>query len=78
MYYLIKETLTPVGREELKPAREQYAAVLTTAQWQTLRDSFDMGIDIEPEPAEVHSTKVEVNYDSLTGSFAIPDRKKSR
>ena len=75
MYYLIKETLTPVGREELKPAREQYAAVLTTAQWQTLRDSFDMGIDIEPEPAEVHSTKVEVNYDSLTGSFAIPDRK---
>ena len=33
-----------------------------------------MGIDIDPDLSEIFLTKAEVNYDSLTGSFAIPDR----
>ena len=34
-----------------------------------------MGIDIDLETSEIHSTKAEVNYDSLTGSFLIPSRQ---
>ena len=33
-----------------------------------------MGIELEPV-TDTHMTKAEVNYDSLTGTFSIPDRK---
>jgi len=34
-----------------------------------------MGIDMDLDLSDIFLTKAEVNYDSLTGSFAIPDRK---
>jgi len=34
-----------------------------------------MGIDFEPKTTDIHVTKAEENYDSITGSFFIPDRK---
>ena len=36
-----------------------------------------MGIDMElkTEVKDIHSTKAEVNYDSLTGTFSIPSRR---
>lgn len=34
-----------------------------------------MGIDFEPDTVEIWNTSVEVNYDSLTGSFCIPNRQ---
>lgn len=74
MYYLIRSTLTEVPREKLTQHSAPYVAVLTREQWLTERQSFDMGIDIDPFAHEIHSTKAEVNYDSLTGSFSIPDR----
>ncbi len=74
MYYLIRQTLVPTEFAQLKSSGEQYVAVLTPAQWAVQKESFDMGIDIEPQTGEIHSTKAEVNYDSLTGSFSIPDR----
>lgn len=74
MYYLIRSTLTEVPREKLADHGAPYVAVLTREQWLTERQSFDMGIDIDPFAHEIHSTKAEVNYDSLTGSFSIPDR----
>lgn len=74
MYYLIRSTLTEVPREKLADRSAPYVAVLTREQWLTERQSFDMGIDIDPFAHEIHSTKAEVNYDSLTGSFSIPDR----
>ena len=73
-YYLIKESLYPCQAEDIKTADCQFAAVLTSAEWEAQKDSFDMGIDIEPDPSDIHSIKAEVNYDSLTGSFFIPDR----
>lgn len=74
-YYLIAETLKEIGREELKAGSErQYVAVLNKAEWAKERESFNMGIDIEPDLSGTSSTKAEVNYDSLTGSFCIPDR----
>ena len=37
MYYLIRQTLEPVEFSAIKGADEQYVAVLTTAEWMTLR-----------------------------------------
>lgn len=73
MYYLIRQTLEETDFEHLKSGG-QYVAILTPAQWAQQKDSFEMGIDIEPQTSEIHSTKAEVNYDSLTGTFSIPDR----
>jgi magnesium transporter len=74
MYYLIRDTLTPCGPETLRQTAAQYVAVLTPEEWLRQRDSFDMGIELEPELLEIHNTKAEVNYDSLTGTFLVPDR----
>ena len=74
-YYLLAERMQPCTAEELQDRKnQQYVAVLTTAEWKQERDRFDMGIEIEPDVGDIHNTKAEVNYDSLTGSFQIPDR----
>lgn len=75
-YYLLEERLTPCSAEELhRQSKRQYVAVLTSSEWQRERDRFDMGIELEPDAGNIHNTKAEVNYDSLTGTFQIPDRK---
>ena len=50
-------------------------AVLTSAEWIETREKFDMGIEMDIDLSSVRSTKAEVNYDSLTGTFSIPDRE---
>lgn len=75
MFFLIEESLRPVSREDLKGAKSQYVAVMNSEQWQNTKDSFEMGIDIDFGLDDIFLTKAEVNYDSLTGTFAIPDRK---
>ena len=62
--------------EERKDLR--YAAVLTSPEWLRERSRFDMGIELEPDAGNIHNTKAEVNYDSLTGTFRIPDREDLR
>ncbi|MBP5564175.1 MAG: magnesium transporter CorA [Lachnospiraceae bacterium] len=74
MIYLIEETLKEVSRKKLKNTDKQYVVVLSTEEWMEHKDSFEMGIDFDPGTAEIFTTKAEVNYDSLTGSFSIPDR----
>ena len=74
MFFLIEESLRPVSREDLKGAKSQYVAVMNSEQWQKTKDSFEMGIDIDFGLDDIFLTKAEVNYDSLTGTFAIPDR----
>ncbi|MBQ8119951.1 MAG: magnesium transporter CorA, partial [Ruminococcus sp.] len=44
-------------------------------QWLENRDKFDMGIEMDIDLSCVNSTKAEVNYDSLTGTFSLPDRE---
>ncbi|MCR4762045.1 MAG: magnesium transporter CorA [Lachnospiraceae bacterium] len=75
MYYLIEETLKEVKKEALKSTKNQYVAVLSSGEWKQDRDSFEMGMDIDTDMSEIFTTKAEVNYDSLTGSFSIPNRK---
>ena len=57
---------TPVGAEP-------YVVIVSKEEWSRCREKFDMGIELEPE-TDADMTKAEVNYDSLTGSFYIPDR----
>ena len=73
-YYLIGESLTPCGQKHIRGAGAPYAAVLTSQEWQKQRDSFDMQIDMDMDTDTPQETKAVVNMDSLTGTFAIPDR----
>ena len=74
MYYLIKEILEECDKAALKKGDFQYVALLSAEEWHQEKDYFDMGIDIEPDVTEIFTTKAVVNYDSLTGTFCIPDR----
>lgn len=75
MYYLIKESLEECAIEEIKYSGSQYVALLTSEEWYKYRESFEMGIDMELDLSNIHNTKADVNYDSLTGTFCIPNRK---
>ena len=74
MYFLLKDPIEECAAAELRAAGCKYAAVLTYEQWQKQKESFEMGIELEPNVKDIHGTKAEVNYDSLTGTFMIPDR----
>ena len=72
--YLIRETLIPCSPKELHSAQAPYTAVMTPQEWSDCRDSFDMGIDMEVDTGSIRETQALVNWDSLTGTFSIPDR----
>ncbi|MCQ2433197.1 MAG: magnesium transporter CorA [Clostridia bacterium] len=74
MYYLIKNILEPTENFDRKKDKTQFVAVLSSAEWIENKDNFDMGIEMEIDLSSIDSTKAEVNYDSLTGTFSIPDR----
>ena len=75
MYYLIKQTLEETTLEEIKESDVQYVAVLSFEEWKLSNTVFDMGIDLDFDELDLFTTKAEVNYDSLTGTFVIPDRE---
>lgn len=74
MFYTIEETLQEISKKDLKKTDKQYVAVISFEEWKVSRDSFEMGIDMDLNLSEIYTTKAEVNYDSLTGSFSIPNR----
>ena len=75
MFFTIGESLQEVSREELKNTDKQYVAIISFDEWNKSCDSYEMGIELETDISEIFTTKAEVNYDSLTGSFSIPDRQ---
>ncbi len=75
-YYLLAETIQPCTAKELHDSKDcKFAAVLSPSEWKREREQFDMGIELEPDAGIIHNTKAEVNYDSLTGTFLLPDRE---
>lgn len=74
MYYYIKNSLEKTDKLVLEGSNGKFVAVLTSAEWLESKDKFDMGIEMDIDLSVIHSTKAEVNYDSLTGTFSIPDR----
>ncbi len=75
MYYLIKSILEECSAEEVHKSDCQYVVVLTPEEWAKEQSSFDIGIEMDINTDEIHNTKVEVNYDSLTGTFCVPSRR---
>lgn len=73
MYYLIQETLVPATLEQCLKGEYPYVAVLNTEQWLNEKESYSMGIDMDMS-IEMDTSKAVVNFDSLTGSFSIPNR----
>lgn len=75
MYYYIKNKLEKTNKPDFKGKNGKFVAVLTSAEWLECREQFDMGIEMDIDLSVIHSTKAEVNYDSLTGTFSVPDRE---
>ncbi len=75
MYFIIGESLQEVSEKDLQDTDRQYVAVVPFEEWSKSRDNFEMGIDMDLDISEIYTTKAEVNYDSLTGSFSIPNRE---
>ena len=75
MYYYIRSTLEKAEHLNFTKKNSRYVAVLTSAEWLENKDKFDMGIEMDIDLSSIHSTKAEVNYDSLTGTFSIPNRQ---
>lgn len=76
MYYQILETLTESNLEACLAGGAPFAAVLTPEEW--ARDCAQLGMDLEPDdlPEHPRCSKAEVNYDSITGAFSIPNRHR--
>lgn len=74
MYYIIGEKLIECSLEELLESKEQYVALLNSKEWEKQKSLFKMGIDFEPKTTDIHVIKAEENYDSITGTFFIPNR----
>ena len=73
MYYQIKNTLTECSAEDIKNRKFPYVAIVSLEEFEEQKNLFDMGIDLDLEAESDDITEIQVNYDSLTGSFAIPD-----
>ncbi|MBQ6104406.1 MAG: magnesium transporter CorA [Lachnospiraceae bacterium] len=73
MYYQIKDTLTECAAKDIGNRKIPYVANVSLEEFEEKKDLFDMGIDLDLHAEGDDITEIQVNYDSLTGSFAIPD-----
>lgn len=74
MYYIIEQSLKNCTKDELLSSNKQYVALINSKEWMKEKNIFKMGIDFEPKTTDIHVTKAEENYDSITGTFFIPNR----
>ena len=73
MYYQIKNTLTECSAADITNRKFPYVALISYEEFEEKKDLFDMGIDLDLDAEPDDITDIQVNYDSLTGCFAIPD-----
>lgn len=77
-YYLLEDVLKETKIDKCLNSEHGYVAVMDHQTFKERCDFFGFGIDIDFTPLDegspVFLTKAEVNYDSLTGTFSIPDR----
>ena len=53
-YYYLAESIQPCRAEDLRSLKgSKYVAVLSTSEWKRERDRFDMGIELEPDTADI-------------------------
>lgn len=75
MFYQIRENLIECSIEDIRNREHQYVALVNWEEFDEYRKYFDMGIDLDIYGENSNTTKIQVNYDSLTGCFSIPERK---
>lgn len=75
MYYQILEKLKPTTFETCQEEQIPFVAVIKPNEWPSIQDALKMGIDMEFDFTIARSTKAEVNLDSLTGTFKIPNHE---
>ena len=73
MYYQIKNTLTECSAADITNRKFPYVALISYEEFEEKKDLFDMGIDLDLDAEPDDITDIQVNYDSRTGCFAIPD-----
>ena len=74
MYYLIEQTLKPVTKEEYRKSRKIRIAVINGKEWAKEKKDVPLSEEIDNERKEMLTTEANVNYNSLSGTFSIPDR----
>ncbi len=62
-------------KRQSKYRPKQYVAILTKAEWSEQKEYFSLGMDVPHRETEKSISQAEVNYSSITGTFAIPNRK---
>lgn len=72
--YKISEKLEKIELKSYKNLDFQYVIVMTSDEWKERCTDFDMGIEWDIYFRTGNSTRAEVNYDSITGKFAILNR----
>lgn len=75
MYYKIGEKIEEFEPTTFENIPFQYVAVISSEEWIDSNRKFDMGIEWDIDINEITSTRAEVNFDSLTGTFSVPSRK---
>ena len=75
MYYKIGERIEEFEPESFENLPFQYVAVVGSDEWASSNRKYNMGIEWDLNVDEITDTLAEVNIDSLTGTFSIPDRR---
>ena len=73
--YLIKDRLEPCTLDQAVKRESPYVCAAEADEFQHNASFFDLGMDLEPDLAGLTTTKAEVNFDSVIGTFDIPDRR---
>ena len=75
MYYKIGERIEKFEPTTFENIDFKYIAVIGSEEWTNSNRKFDMGIEWDINTEEISSTHIDVNIDSMTGTFSIPSRK---
>ena len=75
MYYKIGERIEEFEPKSFENLPFQYVAVVGSDEWASSNRKYNMGIEWDLNVDEITDTLAEVNIDSLTGTFSIPDRR---
>ena len=75
MYYKIGERIEKFEPTTFENIDFKYIAVIGSEEWANSNRKFDMGIEWDINTEEISSMHIDVNIDSMTGTFSIPSRK---
>ena len=75
MYYQIFQELTECTLEVCQNGELPYVIVVTPTEWRDMKTQFPIELDMELDHNPHPIIKAEVNYNSLTGSLSLLDKK---